>query len=124
MMAIDCSNMKINVIGQQDFYSSGLQSAQLSRKIKGYDLFCVCAGANVNIIAYLNTKFHLLQTIPNVYTDRIIDVAIYRNYLVPLTQSVDDTLRIIEFDCESYNSLVKKSEYKASRIGLTKTGLK
>lgn len=120
MMAVDLRSMKINIIAQQDFFGSSFQSAQLSRKIKGYDIFCVCAGANVNIIAYQEKKFHLLQTIPNVYKDRIIDLAIYRNFLIPIIMKPGETVKVIEFDAESYNSMIKQSEQKVSRVGLTK----
>jgi hypothetical protein len=65
-----------------------------------------------------------LQTIPNIYQDRIIDLAMYRNYLIPLSSAQNDTVKIIEFDNESYNSMVKKSETKSTRIGLTKSSLK
>lgn len=124
MMAIDCSNMKINVIAQQDFHGTSVMGTQLSRKFKGYDIFCVCAGANINIIAYQDQKFHMIQTVPNIYNDRIIDVAIYRNYIIPLTLSKNERVKVIEFNAQSYNSMVKQSELKSSRIGLNKSNIK
>lgn len=98
MMAIDASNNTINIIAQQDYYESYFKSAQLCRKIKGYDIFCVCAGGNVNILAYHNQKFIVLQTIPNLYNSRIIDVAVYKNYIIPIADSRGETVKVIEFN--------------------------
>lgn len=98
MMAIDASNNTISIVSQQDFKEPIFRSTQLCRKIKGYDFFVVCCGGSVGIIAYHNQRFILLQTILNIYNNRIIDLAFYKNYLIPIAQSAGETVKVIEFN--------------------------
>lgn len=97
-MAIDTTNNKINVIAQQDFDEVTFRGVQTSRKIKGFDIFCVCAGGNVNLILFEDMKFRNLLTVPNIYSDRIIDVAFHRNWLIPITAGKADFVKVIKFN--------------------------
>ena len=98
MMAVDTTNNKVNVVSSQDFDEISFRGVQTSRKIKGYDIFCVCAAGNVNLIKFSNMKFSNILTVPNIYSDRIIDVAFYNNWLIPITSGKGDFVKVIKFN--------------------------
>ena len=127
LMAVDLSTMKIKIVAHKDFKNPIYKTSQLFRKIKGYDYFVVASGPNLSIFGFDGKKFGLLNVVENVYKDRIIDIAIFDNYMVPIAKTsglgVDGNVKILEFNVSSYNSLVKLEESKFDDIGVKKESL-
>lgn len=123
MMAADLSKMKIKLIAQKDFTHKRFKTSQLFRKIKGYDYFVVASGADLSIIAYTGSDFVLLSTIEKVYQDRIIDIAIFRDFMIPIAKSNGENVKVVEFNASSYNSFKKFEESKQEDISLKKESL-
>jgi len=121
LMAVDLSTMKIKIVSQADFKDPIYKTSQLFRKIKGYDFFIVASGPHISIFGFDGHKFGLLNVIESIYKDRIIDIAIFQNYMVPIAKNngfsqKDYKVKLIEFNVSSYNSMVKLEESKLDDI--------
>lgn len=123
MMAADLSNMKIKLTAQRDFTHKRFRTSQLFRKIKGYDYFVVASGADLSIIAYTGNDFVLLSTIEKIYKERIVDISIFGNYMIPVAKSAE-RVKLIEFNVSSYNSLKRFEESKHEDFSLKKESLR
>lgn len=123
MMAADLSSMKIKLVAQRDFTHKRFRTSQLFRKIKGYDYFLVASGADLSIIAYTGNDFVLLSTIERLYRDRIIDVAIFGNYIVPVAKSSGENVRVVEFNAGEHNSMIRERKMSCGPISARKEDL-
>lgn len=123
MMAADLSSMKIKLVAQRDFTHKRFRTSQLFRKIKGYDYFVVASGSDLSIIAFTGNDFVLLSTLEKLYNDRIIDIAIFGNYMVPVAKSSGENVRLIEFKAGEQVSMIRERKMSSDPIGSRKSSL-
>ena len=97
LMAADLTNMKINVVIQRDFTHKRYKTSQLFRKVKGYDYFIVGSGADLSIFSFTGKDFILINVISSLYHDRIIDIAMFKNLMIPIAKSKGQAVKLIEF---------------------------
>jgi len=67
------------------------------RKIKGYDIFVFACRNSIGIIGYHQGKFQVLNYIEAIYRDIIFEIAIYANFMIPVSNGQNEKLKIIEF---------------------------
>ena len=119
MMALDLSSMKINPVCQRDFSSTNFSSVQFMRKIKGYDFFIVACKGSLGIVEFRNKEFTVLKFFENLYTNYIFEVAIFGNFMLPVSMS-DEPLKVIEFDCEPQLNGTANYSTKKSALSITR----
>jgi len=78
-------------------------------KVKGYDIFMVCSYSNILVFAFSGTNFAPLHKLRNIYgSDSISDLILRGNYALPLAVDSRKTLKAIQFNFDSYNSMVSR----------------
>lgn len=111
MMAYDTSNIKLNAICRQDFKDRRFQSVQFMRKVKGYDIFVLACRNSIGIMGFHKGKFQVLNYIEAIYRDIIFEIAIYANFMIPVSNGQNEKLKIIEFGLDQLESMIKSKQF-------------
>lgn len=114
MMAIDLNNLKIRIKAERSFSSRNFNTVQFMKKIKGYDFFVVACKGSIGIVGFTGSDFVLLNLLENIYEKWIFEIAISKDFMIPLSVYDQDNIKVIQFNCDSYNSMLKKENWRES----------
>jgi len=101
-----------------------LMEPSLMRKVKGYDIFLVASLSNIMITGFDGSEFYALDKISNIYESKITGFDMFQNYMIPLSPGSASTLKLIQFNEDSYNSLARKEESKLDNSSIRNSSLK
>lgn len=77
------------------------------RKIKGYDIFALACRNSIGIVGFHKGKFQVLNYIEAVYREIIFEIAIYANFMIPVSNGANEKLKVLEFGLDQLESMIK-----------------
>lgn len=93
-----------------------LSSCKMMRKIKGYDIFMTCSPRSLVIIALKGSQFHPLQKLSNICETEITGLSYSGSYLAIICSDLAKQLIVVQFNVDSYSSLVIKEKSSLSDV--------
>jgi hypothetical protein len=123
MIAYDARGNKLISVAKKTFNSPQFSKVQFMRKVKGYDYFVVACKNSLAIFCFTGKEFVLLNFLENLYRELIFEVCLHGNYMVPVSSGSDEPVKLIEFNRDSYLSLVRSDAFKQNNVRNNKNTL-
>lgn len=81
------------------------------RKVKGYDIFTLACRNSLAIIGFSKGKFIVLNYINALYKNLIFEIAIYGNFMIPVSNGKEENIKVIEFGNDQIQSMIKSKQF-------------
>lgn len=116
LAAFDVSEVSLqNKVASLIIKDPELSKPYMMRKVKGYDVFLISSKGTILIAGFQNQEFIAIEKISNIYQSQITDFEFFGNHLVVLSKESSETVKMITFNIDSYNSLAQREQGKQNR---------
>jgi len=86
------------------------------RKIKGSDIFALACRSSIGIVSYEKGAFQMLNFIDSVYQNVIFEIAIFGNYMIPVSIGSQENIKVFEFGSNQFKSMKNSNEYNPKAL--------